>query len=175
MATQNQTDRDYCVVEKGLTYSCRGLRLSVGDTVELPPTYWMSGTWRAKVIALGRGSYDGSCREVVRRIPPTQLRAEERQAKITARGGLRSHKHKVSWAVSGYSNPRSPYEDIEVFIECSCEPTSGSFKTFIADLEQQKGWNVSLGSYSCSMSDGGAITSCHIRVRRGSLRESSLA
>jgi hypothetical protein len=64
-------DRGYYVVQGNLTCSCHGLTLEVGDTAELPPAYWMGrDTWRAKVIALGRGNYDGECRAVIRRIPP---------------------------------------------------------------------------------------------------------
>jgi hypothetical protein len=130
--------RNYCQVEKGLTYSCRGLNLKVGDTVELPPTHWMNGPWRAKVIALGRGNYDGPTASVTRKIAANQLRSEEAQHKRAERLGLRRHKHKVKWSVDSDSNPRSPYESISLTLGCGCELTWDNLSGFGADM----GWDV---------------------------------
>lgn len=130
--------RTYCQVEKGLTYSCQGINLRVGDTVELPPTYWMEAPWRAKVIALGRGNYEGPCHSVIRKVTTSQLRSEEAQRKRQERIGLRRHKHKVKWSMDPRSNPRSPYESINLTLSCGCELTWENLSGFAADM----GWDV---------------------------------
>lgn len=56
-------------VEKGLTYSY-GSPLEAGDEVLLPATPYSGGPWKSRVTALGRGSYDGTCRSIICRVAP---------------------------------------------------------------------------------------------------------
>ncbi len=55
----------YVQVDDLLTYET-DLALQVGDIIELPPAPWMDGPWRGRVTALGRGSYTGQCKQVLR-------------------------------------------------------------------------------------------------------------
>ncbi|MEU3408340.1 hypothetical protein ABZ766_30920 [Streptomyces sp. NPDC006670] len=83
------------------------------------------------------------------------------------RTGLADHVHRVRWTESdGEQNPRSPYVDVEVVLDCGC--TIESLGVFATQMREQKGWAVAT-SVGWSRSSGPEGTTYSLRVRRKSL------
>lgn len=84
------------------------------------------------------------------------------------RTGLKEHVHDVRWEKDPYGNdnPRSPYINIDVSLDCGC--SIHNLGTFAAQMKQQRGWDVAT-SVGWGSSSGPEGTSYSLRVRRKSL------
>ncbi len=81
--------------------------------------------------------------------------------------GPADHVHQVRWTESDDErNPRSPYIDVDVSLDCACKIES--LGVFAAQMRKQKGWAVAT-SVGWSRSSGPEGTTYSLRVRRKSL------